>query len=98
MRRDSAQLALGLGIVSLVLWPFSYAWVLDAERNPDWILVLLQIAEWGAIACAIAAIWLGLRARRSGSRSRGAVWAPRIGAATVALVVVPFIVASALYR
>lgn len=95
---DPARLALALGVVSVLLWPLSYAWLPAAGRNPDWILILVPVAELGALGCAIAAIWLGLRARRSGLASRGAIWGPRLGGLTLVLIVGGFVVASALYR
>jgi hypothetical protein len=93
-----ARLALGLGVVSLLLWPLSFAWLPAAGRNPDWILIIVPAAELGAVGCAIAAIWLGLRARRSGLASRGATWGPRLGGLALVLVVMGNVVASALYR
>ena len=93
-----ANLGLGLGILSFVLWPFAYVWLLAPGRNPDWFAVLIPIAEWGAIACAIAAIWLGGNARRAGQTSPAATWAPRIGAATIVLWFVAFLVVAATYR
>jgi hypothetical protein len=94
---DPARLSLGLGVASLLLWPLSYAWVPNAGRNPGWILVLVPVAEMAAVACAIAAIGLGVRARRSGLRSRGATWGARLGGLTLVLIVVGFVIGMALY-
>ena len=96
--RDAGRLALRLGILSLILWPFSFAWVPNAGRNPEWILALVPVAEIGAVAGAIAAIWIGVRARRSGEVSRGASWGPRLGSATLALVVLGNLIGAVLFR
>jgi hypothetical protein len=80
-----ANLGLGLGILAFVLWPFAYVWLIAPGRNPDWFAFLIPIAEWGGIACAFAAIWLGGNARRAGQKSRTATWAPQIGAAAIVL-------------
>lgn len=92
-----ARLAFGLGVLSILLWPLSYAWLPSPGRNPAWVLVLVPVAESTAVGCAIAAIWLGLRARRSGPPSRAATWAPRLGAATLGLVILGFALLSMLY-
>lgn len=63
-----ARLALWLAVIALLLWPLSYAWVPLAGRNPDWILVLVPVAEIGSLLLAISAIWIGARARRIGAR------------------------------
>jgi hypothetical protein len=77
----------------------SYAWIPTAGNNPDWIGVLVPVAEWGAIACAISAIWLGTRSRRAGETSLAAIWAPRVGWLTVALMAITaFLIAPLLYR
>ena len=94
--QDAGRLALSLGILSLILWPPSFAW--SAGRNPDWIPVLVPVSEIGAVAMAIAAIWIGVRARRSGEVSRGALWGTRLGGATVALVVLGRLIGAVLFR
>jgi hypothetical protein len=66
--RDPARRSLILGVLALALWPLSYAWVPWAGRNPDWILIVVPLAELGALACGVAALVTGLRARRSGAR------------------------------
>ncbi len=93
-----ARAALALGIVGLVVWPLSYAWIPSAGSNAAWIGVMVPIAEWGAIGCAVAAIWLGIRARRSEVASPGATWAPRIGWLTLGLMAISFLVVASLYR
>jgi len=62
------------------------------------MLILVPIAELGAVACAIAAIWLGHRARRPGATSLGATWGPRLGGLTLALVLAGNVMASLLVR
>ena len=93
-----ARLALFLGVVGLLVWPLSYAWIPSAGKNPAWIGVIVPVAEWGAIACAIAAIWLGVRARGAGVTSLGAIWAPRIGGLTLGLMATAFLAWSLVYR
>lgn len=93
-----ARTALALGVVGLVVWPLSYAWIPSAGGNPAWIELMVPIAEWGAIGCAVAAIWLGTLERRSQSASTGATWAPRVGWLTLGLMTISFIVISSLYR
>lgn len=81
------------------MWPLSYAWIPNAGKNPDWIGVVVPLAEWGAIGCAIAAIWLGTRSRRTELTSIGTVWAPRIGWLTLGLIAVAaFVIVPLLYR
>src|SRR4029453_6006444 len=88
---QSATLGLILGALSLVLWPLSYTWLLNPGSNPSWAGWLVPLAECGAIACAVGAIWLGSRARRQGETSTGAIWAPRLGAATLLAIVGTFL-------
>ncbi len=93
-----ARLALTLGIVGFLVWPLSYAWIPNAGNNPDWIGVIVPVAEWGAIACAIGAIWLGMRSRRAGITSLDSVWAPRVGWLTLGMMAMAFVVVAASYR
>jgi hypothetical protein len=96
---QQARLALFLGIVGLLVWPLSYAWIPTAGNNPDWIGVVVPIAEWGAVACAIGAIWLGLRSRHAGVTSLAARWAPRVGGLTLGLMAIAaFLIVPAFYR
>lgn len=90
--------ALILGVIGLLVWPLSYAWIPTAGKNPGWIGVVVPVAEWGAISCAIAAIWFGIQARRASPRAPGAVWAPRLGWLTLGLMTMTFLVAAATYR
>lgn len=92
------RLALVLGVVGLLAWPFSYAWIPSAGSNPDWVGIVVPAAEWGAITCAIAAIWLGTRARRTWPLAFGAIWAPRVGGLTLGLMAITFLVVAATYR
>jgi hypothetical protein len=94
-----ARLGLFLAVVALLAWPLSYAWIPNAGHNPDWIGVVVPVAEWGAIACAIGAIWIGIRSRRAGVTSLAAIWAPRVGWLTLGLMAIAaFLIAPALYR
>jgi hypothetical protein len=94
-----ARVGLILGLVGLLVWPLSYAWIPSAGHNPDWIGWLVPVAEWGAIACAIAAIWLGRQSRRAGVKSLAAIWAPRVGWLTLGLMAVfAFVIVPAFYR
>jgi len=95
---NQPRLALVLGVVGLLVWPLSYAWIPSAGRNPDWVGILVPAAEWGAIGCAIAAIWFGTRARRTSPFAFGAVWAPRLGGLTLGLMAITFLVVAATYR
>jgi hypothetical protein len=71
----------------------------DAGHNAPWIGVVVPVAEWGAVACAIGAIWLGTRSRQTGRASLAAIWAPRIGWLTLGLIAnAAFVVFPALYR
>jgi hypothetical protein len=94
-----ARIGLSLGVVGLLVWPLSYVWIPNAGHNPDWIGWVVPMAEWGAIACAIAAIWLGLRSRRAGVISLATIWAPRVGWLTLGLMAIAaFLIFPVLYR
>ena len=68
-----------------------------ASPKAAWVVV--PVAEWGAVACAIGAIWLGIQSRRAGVTSLAAIWAPRVGWLTLGLMAVAaFLIAPALYR
>jgi hypothetical protein len=82
---QQAKVGLVLGVIGLFAWPLSYAWIPSAGNNPEWIGVVVPLAERGAIACALGAIWLGYRSRRGELTSLAAIWAPRIGWLTLAL-------------
>ena len=93
-----ATIGLGLGVLSLILIPFAYAWIPAAGHNPDWMAFVVPIGEWGGLACAVAAIWLGGNARRAGQTSPAARWAPRVGATTIVFWFLSFLVVVASYR
>lgn len=96
---QQTRLGLFLGVVGFLVWPLSYAWIPSAGHNPDWIGWVVPIAELGAIACAISAIWLGIRSRRAGVTSLAATWAPRVGWLTLGLMIISaLVIAPALYR
>jgi hypothetical protein len=99
MDARQARLALFIGVVGLLVWPLSYAWIPNAGHNPGWIGVLVPVAELGAITCALGAIWLGTRSRRAGVTSMAARWAPRVGWLTLGVMAITaFVIAPALYR
>jgi hypothetical protein len=94
-----ARVGFALGLIGLLAWPLSYAWIPSAGHNPDWIRVVVPLAEWGAIACAVTAIVLGRNARRAGVTSIAATLAPRLGWLTLGLMAIAaFVVAPILYR
>jgi hypothetical protein len=93
-----ANIGLALSVVSLILIPFAYAWIPAAGHNPDWMGFVVPIGEWGGLACAVAAIWLGGNARRAGQTLPAATWASRIGAATIVLWFVAFLVVATTYH
>lgn len=94
MRR--ARRARRAGIAALLLWPLSYAWIPLAERNPDWVLVLVPVAEIGAVVLGITAVWGGVQSRRHGGDSRAARWAIALGGLAVLLVIAGNVVGLAL--
>ncbi len=85
-------------IAAWVLWPFSYAWIPLAGRNPAWLLLVVPLAEIGAVAFASAAVWGGIRARRRGTTSRDAQWAIGLGVLGLLIVLGGNILAVALIR
>jgi hypothetical protein len=85
-------------IAAWVLWPFSYAWIPLAGRSPGWVLLMVPVAEIGAVAFACAAIWTGVRARRRGTTSRDATWAISLGVLALLLVIGGNILAVALLQ
>jgi hypothetical protein len=90
----AARLGLGLGIVGFVAWPLAYTWILRPATRPEGLLVIVPIVIGGAVLFAAAAIALGLWARRAGDASRGAIWAPRLGAGTLLSVLAAFLLSS----
>jgi hypothetical protein len=82
-----AHRAQRVGIAALLLWPLSYAWVPLAERSPAWVLVLVLLAEIGAVVLGVAAIWSGVQARRREGDSTAARWAIGLGGFALKLVV-----------
>ena len=94
-----ANVGLVLGVIGLFAWPLSYAWIPNAGNNPGWIGMVVPLAEWGAIVCALGAIWLGTRSRHAGLTSLAAIWAPRIGWLTFGLMAVAaFVIFPVLFR
>ena len=76
-----------MAIVALILWPLSFAWIPAAGNNPDWVLVLVPLAEIAAILLAIAAIWLGTLVTRDEVNTRSSDRGVRLGMLVIALVV-----------
>jgi TRAP-type C4-dicarboxylate transport system permease small subunit len=85
-------------ITAWVLWPVSYAWIPMAGRNPAWLLMLVPVAEIGAIAFAAAAVWGGIRARRMDTTSQDAQSAISLGVLGLLLVLGGNLLAVALIR
>ena len=63
--------------------PLAYQWTLRPTSNPFSSEVAVAILEVVGIAAGAVALLLGRRARAAGERSSGAVWAPRLGAASM---------------
>ena len=63
--------------------PISYQWTFRPSSRPPGSELLVQLLELGGIIAAIVALFLGRRARAAGDRSSSAVWAPRLGAASI---------------
>jgi hypothetical protein len=93
-----ARLVLPMAIAALALWPLSYAWIPSAGRNPDWIVVLVPLAEIAAILVAIAAIWLGVLVTRDGVNTPSSDRGGRLGMVVVILVVGGNLIGQALFR
>ena len=93
-----ANVGLGLGLFSFVLWPFAYVWLLAPCNNPDWFGVMIPVAEWGALICALAAIWLGRRRTQSRTGIARCDMDPRLGLATIGLYAITFLAVAATYR
>ena len=93
-----SRLALALAVISFVAVPVSYSWVLSPGENPHWLTPIIAVAEWGGLGCAIAAIVLGRRARAAAARDAAAIWAPRIGWATIGVYVAMLLALMVLYR
>lgn len=92
------RLAVGLAIVALALVPISYAWVLDLPLDDATVFAILALSELGAIVFALGAMFLGFRARRRDPGSLDGIWAPRLGALAILLVIVPNLVGALLAR
>jgi predicted MFS family arabinose efflux permease len=82
-----ARRARRAGIAALLLWPASYTWMPLAERSPAWVLVLVLLAEIGAVVLGVTGVWGGVQARRREGDSQTARWAIAVGALAVALVI-----------
>jgi hypothetical protein len=91
-----ARRARRAGIVSLLLWPLSYAWIPLMDRSPGWVFVVVPLAEIGAVVLGIAAVWGGVRSRSREGDSQTARWAIALGALAVTLVAAGNVVGLAL--
>lgn len=86
-----ARHALAFGFLAIPLWALSYVWMpfrhLDPE--PAWVWPAVIVGEVGAVASGIAALVLGLRARRGADphARRTAMLGATLGLLVVALVV-----------
>lgn len=87
-----------MAILALAVWPLSFAWIPAADRNPDWILTLVPLAEIAAILLAIAAIWLGVLVKRDGGDTTSSERGGRLGMLVVLLVVGGNLLGQALVR
>ena len=85
-------------ITAWVLLPLSYAWIPLAGRDPGWLLLVVPLAEIGAVAFASAAVWGGIRARRRGTNSRDARSAIGLGVLGLLTILGGNILAVALIR
>jgi len=63
--------------------PIAYQWTFRPASRPAGAEALVQVIELGGILAAAVALVLGRRARAAGDRSSGAVWGPRLGAASI---------------
>jgi hypothetical protein len=84
------------GTAALLLWPLSYAWIPLAQRSPQWVLVLVSLAEISAVALGVAAMWMGAHARRRDGDSSDARWGIGLGALALTLVIAGNVLAIAI--
>jgi hypothetical protein len=85
-------------MAALLLWPFSYAWIPLAERSPEWVFVLLPLAEISAVVLGVAAVWIGVQARRHDGDSPDARWGIGLGGLALTLVIAGNVLAIALFK
>ena len=85
-------------MIAFVVVPVSYSWVLVAGHVPSWLYPVIAVAEWGGLAVAVVAVWLGRRARAAGAAGAAAIWAPRIGIATIVVYLATFVALLFTYR
>lgn len=76
-----ARIALAFGFIAIVALPLAYQWTFRPTSRPAGAEALIPVLELAGILAAAVALLLGRRARASGDRSTGAVWAPRFGGA-----------------
>lgn len=78
-----ARIGLAFGAMAIIALPIAYQWTFRPSSRPPASDILVPILELGGIVAAGVALLLGRRARATGDRSRGAVWAPRLGGAAI---------------
>ena len=83
----SARWTLPIAVLGLLLWPLSFAWVLAAGNNPEWLRLLVPLAEIAAMVLAIVAVRLGTLAARSGRNTQSSDRGLRLGVLVAALVI-----------
>ena len=104
METDSARsgriagLTLPIAVLGLLVWPLSFAWVPAAGHNPEWVRLLVLIAEIGAVVLSIVAVWLGTLAARADRNTPSSDRGIRLGVLVVALVIGSNLLGQALLR
>lgn len=83
----SARWTLPLAVLGLLLWPLSFAWVPAAGNNPEWVRLLVPLAEIAAMVLAIVAVRLGTLAARSGRNTPSSDRGIRLGVLVATLVI-----------
>ena len=78
-----ARIGLAFGFLAIIALPLAYQWTFRPSSRPAGAESLIPAVELAGILAASVALLLGRRARASGDRSTGAVWAPRLGGAAI---------------
>ncbi|MEO7203654.1 MAG: hypothetical protein ABIZ52_01440 [Candidatus Limnocylindrales bacterium] len=78
-----ARIGLAFGLLATVALPLAYQWTFRPSTRPPGSEALIQLMELAGILAASVALLLGRRARATGDRSTGAIWAPRLGGAAI---------------
>lgn len=93
-----AGLTLPIAVMGLLMWPLSFAWVPAAGNNPEWVRLLVPIAEICAMVLAVVAVWLGTLAARADRNTPSSDRGIRLGVLVVALVIGSNLLGQALLR